>query len=65
MSCIGKTRYRSRSKAKEICKVIKSAGKGNLDKPCNSKLFPYQCKICGMWHLTSQGKLPGRETITQ
>ncbi len=64
MSCTSKGTYLTRSKAKNVCKKIKSTGKGNLDYcACDVKLIPYRCRICNMWHLTKIAKLPGIEVV--
>lgn len=65
MSCpSGKVSYVNRSKAKQVSKTVKSVGRGNLQIRYSClKLKPYQCRLCGMWHLTSQGKLPGRDLV--
>ncbi len=64
MTCpSGKTSYRTKSKAKDVCKTLKGLGKGNLNKVPNGTLVPYECKLCGNYHITSMGKLPGRDII--
>lgn len=53
----GKQSYFTRSRAKDVCKLVKSTGKGNRHTNCMTKLMPYICTECGMWHLTSIKKL--------
>ena len=56
-----KIKYGSRAEALKDILIIKNTSKRYSkrfkDAPKNSrKLTPYECRVCGFWHLTSQPK---------
>lgn len=50
-----KITYRSRAKARQASIAIRS--RGQASRPT----YPYHCRMCGMWHLTSQQQQPPRK----
>ena len=58
----GKLTYYSRAYAKRKARDIKvNKGTHRKVKMQDSKLRPYQCKLCGLWHLTKGATLPGNK----
>ena len=58
----GKLTYHTRAYAKRKARDIKvNKGTRRTVKMYYSKLRPYQCRLCGLWHLTKGTTLPGNK----
>lgn len=47
--CAAKVLYATRTIAKREAKRLKRLGRG-----AHNRVRPYQCNVCGLWHLTSE-----------
>jgi hypothetical protein len=53
----GKATYMSPAKARRV--IPKMQGGNKADEFAGKRLRPYECRLCGHWHLTSQDSRRG------
>lgn len=54
--CVAKKRYGTKQDASLVIKRLLSLPKDSTGRPEAMKLYKYECKHCGGWHLTSQNR---------